>query len=94
MWIKLKTNLCFRQIGSLFIIPGDDKNRRKVISRSFDSVDQVLTGVPIPKYLGISHLSRSEAIDHNILYSNEFFGKKVITIWDGKYFVYRQSWFA
>ena len=57
-----------------------------MISRSFDSVDQVLTDAPIPKYLGISHLSRSEAIDHNILYSNEFFGKKVITIWDGKYF--------
>ncbi|CAF1388129.1 unnamed protein product, partial [Rotaria sordida] len=41
-WIKLKTNLSFRQIGSLFNIPGDGEHRRKVAARSFDSVRQVL----------------------------------------------------
>ena len=58
-WIKLKTNLSFRQIGSLFNISGNVENRRKVVSRSFDSVCQVSTDVLVPKYLGISHLSRS-----------------------------------
>ena len=85
-WIKLKTNLSFKQIGFLFNISGDGENRRKVVSRSFDSVCQVLTDVLVPKYLRISHLSRSEAIDHNTSFSNEFFGEKVTIIWDGTYF--------
>ncbi|CAF4231965.1 unnamed protein product, partial [Rotaria magnacalcarata] len=85
-WIKLKTNLSFRQIGSLFNISGDYENRRKVVSRSFDSIRQVLVDKLLPKHLGIGHLSRSEAIDHNTSFSNEFFGKKVTIIWDGTYF--------
>ena len=85
-WIKLKTNLSFRQINSLFNISGDGENRRKVVSRSFDSICQVLTDVLVPKYLGISHLFRSEAIGHNTPFSNEFFGEKVTIIWDGMYF--------
>ena len=85
-WIKLKTNLSSKQIGSLFNISGDNENRRKVVSRSFDSVCQVLIDVLVPKYLGISHLSRSETIDHNTSFSNEFFGEKVTIIWDDTYF--------
>ena len=85
-WIKLKANLSFRQIGSLFNIPGDEENRRKLAARSFDSVRQVLLNKLVPKYLGISHLSRSEAIQHNTSFSNEFFAKNVTVIWEGTYF--------
>ncbi|CAF1381289.1 unnamed protein product [Rotaria magnacalcarata] len=64
-WIKLKTNLSFRQIGSLFNISGNYENRRKVVSRSFDSIPQALVDKLLPKHLGIGYLSRSEVIDHN-----------------------------
>ena len=85
-WIKLKTNLSFRQIGSLFNISGDGDNRRKLISRTFDSIRQILIEKLVPQYLGIGHLSRTEAINHNTSFSNQFFGKNVTIIWDGTYF--------
>ena len=85
-WIKLKANLSFRQIGSLFNIPGDEENRRKLAAKSFDSARQVLLDKLVPNYLGVSHLSRSEAIQHNTSFSNEFFAKNVTVIWDGTYF--------
>ena len=50
-WIKLKANLSFRQMGSLFNIPGDEENRRKLAARSFDSVRQVLLDKLVPKYI-------------------------------------------
>ena len=39
-WIKLKTNLSFRQIGSVFNIPGNSEDRRKRAADAFDSVRQ------------------------------------------------------
>ena len=48
LWTKLKTNLSFRQIGSLFNIPGDSENRRRLASRSFDSIGQVLVDKLVP----------------------------------------------
>ena len=37
-WIKLKTSLSFRQIGSLFNVPGNSENRRKRAADAFDSI--------------------------------------------------------
>ena len=85
-WIKVKTNLSFRQIGSLFNISGNAENRCKVVAKSFDLVHQVLVNKLVPKFLGISHLSCSEVINHNTSFSNEFFGQNVTVIWDGTYF--------
>ena len=85
-WIKIKANLSFRQIDCLFNISGDGDNRRKLISRTFDSIRQILVDKLAPQYLGIGHLSRTEAINHNITSSNGFFGKNVTIIWDGTYF--------
>ena len=85
-WIKIKTNLSFRQIGSLFNISGDGDNRRKLISQTFDSIRQILVDKLVLQYLGIGHLSHTEAINHNVLFSNRFFGKNVTIIWDCTYF--------
>ncbi|CAF4268124.1 unnamed protein product, partial [Rotaria sp. Silwood2] len=36
-WIKLKTNLSFRQIGSMFNVPGNGEDRRKRAADVFDN---------------------------------------------------------
>ena len=72
-WIKRETCLSFRETGSLFHIPGDSENRRKLAARNLDSIRQVLVDKWVPKYFGIGHLSRSKKINHNTSYSNESF---------------------
>ncbi|CAF2666879.1 unnamed protein product [Rotaria sp. Silwood2] len=62
------------------------QNRRKVVSRTFDSIRQVLKDKLVPNYPGTGNLSRLEAIDHNTSFPNEFFGQNVTIIWDGTYF--------
>jgi hypothetical protein len=84
-WIKLKTNLSFRQIGSLFNVPGDGEARRKRAADAFDSVRQSLAEHFVPKHLGVGYLSRNEAKRHNTSFSKEFYGDKVTIIWDGTY---------
>ena len=85
-WIKIKTNLSFKQIGSFFNILGDGDNRRKPISRTFDSICQILVDKLIPQYSEIERLPRTEAINHNTSFSNRVFGNNLTIIWDGTYF--------
>ena len=48
-WIKMKTNLSFRQIGSLFKIGSDSESRRKRAADAFDSVRTLLVELFVPK---------------------------------------------
>lgn len=84
-WVKLKTNLSFRQIGSIFNIPGDGEDRRKRAADAFDSVCRCLMENFVPLHLGAEHLTRQEATKHNTSFSIEFFGDNVTIIWDGTY---------
>lgn len=84
-WIKLKTNLSFRQIGSIFNVTGDAEHRRKRMADAFDSVRIALVDHFVPLHLGVGHLNRTEARNNNTSFSIEFFGNNVTIIWDGTY---------
>ncbi|CAF1384160.1 unnamed protein product [Didymodactylos carnosus] len=84
-WIKLKTNLSFRQIGSMFNIPGNGEDRRRRAADAFDSVRQCLVENFVPRHLGVQHLTREDAKKQNTSFSKEFFGGNVTVIWDGTY---------
>ena len=84
-WIKMKTNLSFNQIGTLFNYVGDSETRRKRVADTFDSVQRLLVHNFVPLNLGVSHLTRDQALTHNTAFSKEFWGDKVTIIWDGKY---------
>lgn len=90
-WIKMKTNLCFRQIGSVFNVTGDGENRRKRMADAFDSVRNILVRHFVPLHLGAQHLSRDEAIKNNTSFSVEFFRNNVTIIWDGTYIYMSKS---
>ena len=68
-WIKLKTNLSFHQIGSLFHITDDVQTRRKRASDSFESVRKLMAEYFVSKHLGVGHLTRDEAKSHNTAYT-------------------------
>lgn len=68
-WIKVKTGLSFRQIGSLFNLPGDLESRRKRVADSFDSVSRIMTEYFVPNHLGTGHISRDAAKEHNTAYT-------------------------
>jgi len=72
-WIKVKTNLSFRQIGSLFSIHGGSETRRKRTSDAFDSVSEVFVKYFVPKHLGIGHITIADAKSHNTAYSKVCF---------------------
>ncbi|CAF0777785.1 unnamed protein product [Didymodactylos carnosus] len=68
-WIKLKTNLSFRQIGSLFNMPGDSETRRKRASDAFDSIRELLILHFVSEHLGIGHTTVDDAKTHNTAYT-------------------------
>ncbi|CAF5136420.1 unnamed protein product, partial [Rotaria sp. Silwood1] len=68
-WIKLKTNLSFCQIGSLFNMPGNSESRRKRVADAFDSVRELLVSHFVPQHLGIGHISVDDAKTHNTAYT-------------------------
>lgn len=84
-WIKLKTNLSFRQIGSIFNVSGDAEHRRKRMADAFDSVRVALINHFVPLHLGVGHLTREVAKEKNTSFSIEFFGNHVTIIWDATY---------
>ncbi|CAF1566373.1 unnamed protein product [Didymodactylos carnosus] len=51
----------------------------------------ILSEKLVPYFLGVHHLTRDEAIDHNTAYSTVFFGQTVPIIWDGTYFYINKS---
>ncbi|CAF3433660.1 unnamed protein product [Rotaria socialis] len=68
-WIKIKTNLSFRQIGSLFNISGNSDTRRLRAADAFDSVRELFIKYFVSKHLGIGHITIDDAKIHNTAYS-------------------------
>ena len=84
-WIKLKTNLSFRQIGSMSNIPGNGEDQHKRAANAFDSVRQCLIEKFVPHHLGAVHLTRESARKQNTSFSIEHFGDNVTVFWDATY---------
>ncbi|CAF0973702.1 unnamed protein product [Didymodactylos carnosus] len=90
-WIKMKTNLSFRQIGTLFRVDCPDQDIRKRVSDSFHSVAAAFEKVIVPQHLGIEHLTREMALSHQTAYTKAFYGDNICLIWDGIYFYFDKS---
>ncbi|CAF1149797.1 unnamed protein product [Didymodactylos carnosus] len=90
-WVKLKTNLAFRQIGTLFKIDTGEENIRKRVADTFRSVASALHQLLTPNHLGITHLTREAALVHHTAYTRTFFGDQLSLIWDGTYFYMYKS---
>lgn len=82
---KVKTNLSFRQVESIFNLRGDGENSRRRMADAFDSVCDALVIDFAPLHLGSRHLSWAEAIRNDTSFSTEFSGNNVTSIWDGTY---------
>ncbi|KAK3109143.1 hypothetical protein FSP39_023866 [Pinctada imbricata] len=89
-WIKLRTNLSYREIAVLFNI-SSDYNGLMSISRTLHSVAAQLNTNFVPSYLGIKHISREEAISHMTVFSNVLFENKLSVVWDGTYYYIEKS---
>ncbi|CAF1547319.1 unnamed protein product [Adineta ricciae] len=57
-WIKVKTNLSFRQIDSLFNFDGDMESRQRRTAEAFDSVAQLMLTHFVPNHLSIGHITQ------------------------------------
>jgi hypothetical protein len=90
-WIKSKTNLSFRQIGSLFKIQTTEESIRKRVEDTFHTVSTHLYNTIVPLHLGFNHLSRADALEHHTAYTNTFFGNNLSIIWDGTYIYTNKS---
>ncbi|CAM4847137.1 unnamed protein product, partial [Rotaria magnacalcarata] len=90
-WIKLKTNLSFRQIGTLFKIQTKEENIRKRVENIFHTVSRYLYDAIVPSHLGFHHLSRADALTHHTAYTETFFGHSLALIWDGTYIYCNKS---
>ncbi|CAF2321530.1 unnamed protein product [Rotaria sp. Silwood2] len=67
---------------SLFNYAGDSETRRKRVADTFDSVQILLVRNFVPLNLGVSHLTRDEALIHNTSFTKEFWDNRVTIIWD------------
>ena len=90
-WMKLKTNLSFRQIGTLYKIDIQEASIRRRVEDTFHAVLYTLNEILVPKYLRLTHLSRLEVLNHHTAYSRAFFGDHLSLIWDGTYIYCNKS---
>ncbi|CAF5064481.1 unnamed protein product [Rotaria magnacalcarata] len=84
-WIKLKTNLSFRQIGTWFKVSTSEESIRRRIEDTFHAITIYLNDVLVSSNLGLNHLTRTEALSHHTTYTKAFFGDQLSLIWDGTY---------
>ncbi|CAF4815848.1 unnamed protein product [Rotaria socialis] len=84
-WVKLKTNLSFRQIGTLFKITTSEDNIRRPVEDTLHAVTTYLNNTIVSNNLGVAHLTRIEALAHHTSYSGIFFGDQLSMVWDDTY---------
>ena len=87
----MKTNLSFRQIGTLFKIDTKEEIIRRRVEDIFHTVSSYLCDAIDPSHLGFDHLSRANAIAHHTAYTETFFGNSLALIWDGTYIYCNKS---
>ena len=83
-WMKLKTNVSWAHLSSLFGIS------KSSVSRIYHLVLESLHSKLVPKGLGTSHISREDAMTHNTIFTSTFFTSNVI-IMDGTYIYINKS---
>jgi len=84
-WVKLKSDLGFAQIASLFNLDDPAEGGRIIVSNAFHSVAEALNKNFVPFFLGVDHMTPEQAKDYATIYSAVFFGEHTTTIWDGTY---------
>lgn len=90
-WMKLKTNLSFRQIGTLFKVDTEEESIRRRVEDTFHAVLGYLNEAVASNNIGLTHLTRAEALKHHTDYSRAFFGDQLSIIWDGTYIYCNKS---
>jgi hypothetical protein len=90
-WVKLKTNLSFRQIGTLFKICTSEDSIRRRVEDTFHFITAYFNNTIVSSHLGLDHLTRAEALNHHTAYSKVFFGNQLSIIWDGTYIYCQKS---
>ena len=90
-WTKLKTNLSFRQIGALFKIDTQENSIGRRVEDTFHGVWPCLNETLTSEYLEMTHLRRTQALDHHTAYPRAFFGDHLSVIWDGTYIYCNRS---
>ena len=78
--VKLKINLSFRQIGTLFKITTLKQSIRRLVEDTFHAVTNYLNDVLVCSNLGLNHLTRIEALTHHIAYTKTSFGNQLSII--------------
>ena len=84
-WVKLKTNLSWAQLSSMFNI------KIKKVSQVFHEVSEAIYASVVPKHLGIQHIQHDDALQHNTTFTRTFYGDKVTLILDGTYIYINKS---
>ena len=90
-WTRLKTNLSFGQIGTLFKMDTQENCIRQRIEDTFHGVLACLNETLTSEFLVMTHLSQTHALDHHTAYSRAFFGDQLSVIWNGTYIYCNQS---
>jgi len=90
-WMKLRTNLSYDQIGSLMNYKSASGYQRKRVSEGCSSAQKALLINFVPRFLGAEHLTRTQALAHQTIYSKTFFGDNVALILDGTYYFIQKS---
>ena len=83
--------LSFRQIGTLFRINTQENSIRRRAEDIFHGVLAGLDETLTSNYLGLTHLSRTQALSHHTAYSRAFCGDQLSIIWDGSYIYCNKS---
>ena len=76
--VKLKINLSFRQIGTLFKIPTSEQSIRRLVEDTFHAVTNYLNDVLVCSNLGLNHLIRIEALTHHVCIYKNFLWQSVV----------------
>eukprot|EP00732_Lithocolla_globosa_P003920 Lithocolla_globosa_v1_NODE_3354_length_1692_cov_4.690898.p1 type:complete len:479 gc:universal NODE_3354_length_1692_cov_4.690898:188-1624(+) len=90
-WVKLKTNLPFQNIASMFGIADHENAGRLAVSRCFKLVADLLNKNFVPEFLGVGNMTSQKAKQHNTPFTKTFWGDRVIVILDGTYFYKNKS---
>ena len=84
-WVKVKTDISWRQCSTLFNMSVGS------ISKTFHSIVKSLDTTIVQFFLGRDHLTRENILEHNTVFSEDFFWKRATVILDGTYIFINKS---
>ena len=90
-WMKLRTNLTYDQISVLMNCKSSINDKKKRIAENCSFVQENLLTYFVRNSLGVNHINRNQALDHQIIYSRTLFSGNVALILDGTYYFIQKS---